>query len=89
MSNIPRAREELIELARSLAQIQRQLTRIIKTDLVRTSPATKTARKPVEITPVMKKKILELAGKGLGQTDIANRLGINQGRVSEVITGKR
>jgi predicted XRE-type DNA-binding protein len=40
------------------------------------------------ITAEIKAKILELLGVGLYQHQIAALLGINQGRVSEVKTGK-
>ncbi|HEU0163192.1 MAG TPA: hypothetical protein VFQ69_12405 [Rhizomicrobium sp.] len=40
------------------------------------------------ITPELATKIKHLLGKGLYQHQIASLLGINQGRVSEVNTGK-
>jgi len=40
------------------------------------------------ITEEIKDKILELLGSGLYQHQIAALLGINQGRVSEIKTGK-
>lgn len=41
------------------------------------------------VTPAMAAKIKHLCAQGFMQHDVAARFGINQGRVSEVINGKR
>lgn len=50
------------------------------------SPAHTSSRR---ITGAVKIKILELDSKGFNQHEIAQRLGINQGRVNEVLLGRR
>jgi hypothetical protein len=45
--------------------------------------------KSVPITPQIKRRIFAMARSDLHQDEIAVRLGINHGRVSEVLRGKR
>lgn len=42
-----------------------------------------------QVTAAMAAKIKHLCSLGFMQHDVASRFGINQGRVSEVINGKR
>jgi predicted transcriptional regulator len=42
-----------------------------------------------KVTAVMAEQIRRLRKLGMMQHDIAAKLGVNQGRVSEVLTGKR
>ena len=47
------------------------------------------AKKRLELTPEVIAKVKERLRKGEYQHDIAADLGINQGRISEINTGKR
>ena len=49
----------------------------------------KRRRRSPSVTPEMVLKIRKLRGDGWMQHDIAAQLGINQGRVSEVLNNKR
>lgn len=93
MSNIPRAREIITEAAAMLpvgnasrALLMVALPMLVRERPVRRAPATK---KPM--TSDMKRRIITYA-KHHPQAqvaDIAVLFGVNQGRVSEVLTGKR
>jgi hypothetical protein len=91
MSNIPRARELLheVEQMANLLQIRRQVRRAI--GLMTREPACRRApSQPTIITPAVRQQIRRLRYSDLTIHQIANRTGIrNNGRISEVLNGKR
>lgn len=92
MSDIPRARLELEDLANRLpATFQTELREIIDSLLYREPPVRKARRKHWGVTPRMKRQILILATlhPDMHQDEIARVVGTNAGRVSEVLNGKR
>lgn len=90
MSNIPKAREALHNLANSLDAANARLLRAIITGYLHRDPVIRRAPdKSVEITAAMRRQIFTLAKTDMHLSEIGHRLGINQGRVSEVLNGKR
>lgn len=90
MSNIPKARELLLELARKLPPAERkQLRGIVTAYMFREPPITRGMPKSLPVFPAIKQEILRLSKTGLHLHEIANRVGVNPGRVSEVLNGKR
>ena len=91
MSDIPGARELLneIEHMNDLLQIRRQVRKAIglmtREHRIRRAPS-----KPTIITPATRKYIFKLARTDHTIHEIANLTGIrNNGRISEVLNGKR
>lgn len=95
MSNIPEARRILTAVEASLREgrcsrgdasilILEALSMMTRERMVRRAPD-----KSRKITPEMKETIRRLARTDMHVGEIAHRLGINQGRVSEVLSGKR
>lgn len=78
---IPEIREELLAMANRLA--------VLVKELERRPPIRKAKGKRVKMTPAMRRQIRMLAQSNLRQSDIAARFGISQGRISEVLHGKR
>ncbi|MFM2005442.1 MAG: hypothetical protein RLZZ09_1097 [Pseudomonadota bacterium] len=98
MSDIPQGRRELRAVARALqhgeidAELAADLIREIVDDLlVREPPVRRAPDRYRRITPVMKAQIRAYATlhPAAHQVDIGNLFGINPGRVSEILTGKR
>lgn len=90
MSNVPRARELLLDLARMLPGHQRRIIEhIVAAYLVREPRVRRAPVRPKEITPEIKAQVRELAQTDMHQWEIGKRLGINPGRVSEILNGKR
>lgn len=98
MSDIPQGRRELRVVARMLergeidAATAADLIRGIIDDLlVREPPVRRAPDRYRRITPVMKAQIRQyaLAHPAAHQVDIGQTFGINPGRVSEILTGKR
>lgn len=98
MSNIPLAREELYRVAmlleaeiigRHLGAIR--IRRIIRDHLTREPPVRRAPDRHVKITPEMKRDIRAYARRNpeAHQVDIGNAFGVNPGRVSEILNGKR
>ena len=95
MSNIPEARRILSEVATALhagrcsrgdaaALIDEALSMMTRERMVRRAP-----EKSKPLTAEVRAKIFAMAKTDMHMGDIAHQLGINQGRVSEVLTGKR
>ena len=82
MSNIPLAREKLHQAAQLIHEA---------IDLMTREPAVRrTPSKRTPITPRVRSKINRLALTALTMNEIAQKTGVrNQGRVSEVLNGKR
>ncbi|HEY2530297.1 MAG TPA: hypothetical protein VGJ20_20565 [Xanthobacteraceae bacterium] len=91
MSDIPRARELLqeVEHMTDLLQIRRQVARALPL-MIRERPSRHAPGRPTIITPATRKYIHKLARTDHTIHEIANLTGIrNNGRISEVLTGKR
>lgn len=95
MSDIGRARKEISQIAETIeasgdAALAKQLRDVLelmkRTKYVRRARAHSNA-----VTPTVKAKILKLANDhpDMHQSEIASQLGINPGRVSEVLQGRR
>lgn len=97
MSNIPQARQNLTRLAKDL-----QIGRITKPQaaaairsamrlLTRESPVRRAAVKRRNITAKLKAEIIAYANSfpDAQMADIAEWFNVNQGRVSEILNGKR
>lgn len=79
---IPELREMLKGVIRDLRHIERELHR---RPILARAKATST-----QITPELAKKIVRAyRGGAVSQWEIARRFNVNQGRVSEVLRGKR
>lgn len=98
MSDIPQGRRELRVVARMLERGEidgeqgADLIRAIIDDLlVREPPVRRAPDRYRRITPAMKAQILTYARlyPAAHQVDIGNVFGVNPGRVSEILTGKR
>lgn len=90
MSNIPQARLELEDLSNTLpADAKWKLRAIVNKYLFRSPPVRRAPDKSLDITPAMRAQIFALAKTDMHLSEIGHRLGINQGRVSEVLNGKR
>lgn len=84
------ARQMLVALAEDLPDEQRdQLLDIVRAFLFREPYVRRAPMKSNGITPAVRKQIHALAATDLHMSEIGSRLGINQGRVSEVLNGKR
>ena len=97
-SNIPEARDDLLEIADCLDDMAleigtRQLTAmagrvraVVYGKMVRTSPDKTTRPRHPPPTPTQKAEVLYLrANTNMSQQEIAQRVGLNSGRVSEII----
>lgn len=95
MSNIPEACDDLMNIAQELRDLKllslaRRIERIVRYKMKRASgPRAEPHRRPM--TPELKKEILEYhrSHPKEAQDKIAERFNVNQGRVSEIIRGKR
>ena len=91
VSNIPRARELLreIRVMTDLTQIRRQVTRAIGL-MVREPPCRRASPRTVRITPALRRRVRSLYRSDLTIHEIANVTGLrNNGRVSEILNGRR
>lgn len=91
MSNIPKARELLLELANSLRNktTAAHIRRIVVGYMVREKQARRAPNQSDRITPHMKAQIVREVASGYTLAQIAHMHNINPGRVSEIIHGKR
>lgn len=90
MSNIPKAREILLHIADKLdPEFRTAITGVVNAYLYREPKVRRAPTKSAEITHSMKRQIFALAKTDMHLSEIGHRLGINQGRVSEVLNGKR
>jgi hypothetical protein len=98
MSNIPEGRRRLRELAsrvlaNDIAQVDAyaEIIDVIDQCLVREQPVRRAPARPRRITDEVKKriKVFAAANPKAHQTDIGHVFGVNPGRVSEILTGKR
>lgn len=92
MSNIPKAREELKALALELTGSKRhRLQTIIAAYLYRDPPCRRAPVKPTPISAATKAGIKRMAASNpkMHIREIAELYCLNQGRVSEILNGKR
>jgi hypothetical protein len=95
MSNIIEGREKLAAIAVRLRAngfptTAKEIEQIIQTCLIRKSPVRRAPRKSRDITPAIRAEVIRLSRDSkLHESDIAARLNINPGRVSEILNGKR
>lgn len=101
MSEIPAARERLLELASQLeqpllfpvpvAEIAAQIRHVVDTMLHRDPWATHAPVVSRPVTPAIKAAILRIHRENprMTQEQIGHRVGVAGGRVSEVLNGKR
>jgi len=96
-SNIPKAREILDEVMEDLEllephQVKHRISMALS-HMTRSSPANRASVKSNAITEEILEKIRKLGHEAvdldLSQQDIANAVGVNPGRVSEVLRGRR
>lgn len=91
MSNIPRARDLLREVydMTDLKQIKRQIRRALGL-MVREPACRKASPRYVRITPEIRRHVRSLHRSDYSIHQIANITGLrNNGRVSEILNGKR
>lgn len=98
MSDIPQGRKELRALARMLerGEVSRaaaadEIRYILDEYLLRDPPVRRAPNRPRRITAATKRLVREYAATNptAHQTDIGAAFGLNPGRVSEILTGKR
>jgi hypothetical protein len=96
-SNIPKAREILDDVMENLEalephQVKHRIS-VALNHMTRSSPANRASVKSNPITDEILEKIRALGHEAvdldLSQQDIANAVGVNPGRVSEVLRGRR
>lgn len=93
MSNIPEARKELSRIARRLrldgeAELASRIGDVIDQYLHRRRPVRQMPIRSRSVTPRLKQQIIALAeNTEMHSAEIAVRLGVNPGRVSEVLHG--
>jgi len=94
MSNIPRARDLILEVTATLDEqgdheVAEQLRAAIAL-MVRRSAARRAPAHSAEVTESVRAEIIALAADtDLHSSEIAARVGVNPGRVSEVLHGDR
>ena len=95
MSDIESARSRLLHLAeeiedKGLATEADGIRQVVGECMYRRPPARRMAKKSASITPGLKERILEMAETtSLHSSEIAARLHVNPGRVSEILQGDR
>jgi hypothetical protein len=101
MSDVPEARERLLELADQLeqpllfpvpvAEIAAQIRHVVDTMLHKEPWATHAPRVSRSVTPEVKAAIFRIHAEfpRMTQEQIGHRVGVAGGRVSEVLNGKR
>jgi Zn-dependent M16 (insulinase) family peptidase len=96
MSNIPLARERLMEIADTIRaygapSIADQIAGIVEGAMYREPYIRRAPSKSKSVTPATKAKIRKLYDEhdDMSQQDIAEAVGTNIGRVSEVLNRKR
>ena len=98
MSDIPGARMKLAKIAghldglksKKMSVLAAQIQRIIDLDLYRQSPARRMKNKSRPVTKRVREEILHLANTThMHEHEIAVAVGVNHGRVSEVLNGLR
>ena len=91
MSDIPEGRRLLLLLADTApALLAAEIRNIVHQHLIRRAPVRRAATKSKAVTPAIAKAIRHMAKTypDMHEADIAARFGVNQGRVSEVLTGE-
>ena len=98
MSDIPQGRKELRALARMLErgeveadEAADEIRYILDEYLLRDPPVRRAPNRPRRITAATKKLVRDYAASNptAHQVDIGNAFGLNPGRVSEILNGKR
>ena len=95
MSDIHKARQELVDLANELENngdedSANDIRNIVQNHMFRRSPARRAPVRSRPITERVKQRIIDMAETtDLHSAEIAVRLNINPGRVSEVLQGDR
>lgn len=92
MSNIPRARQMLHDLAKTLDPVSAAIIEgPIMQHLTREPHVRKARVKNAGVSPEIKHQIRQLAAAhpDMHLSEIGEIVGVNQGRVSEVLNGKR
>lgn len=94
MSDIPYARVKLLQVAHRLRDLAHpaeaiEIEHIVRTLLVRDKAVRRVRAKSRYVTVKVKEDIKRLARSNLTVGEIAHQLNVNQGRVSEVLNGKR
>ena len=91
-SNIPQAREELVDLAKELydkgqLDLSLRISAIVDKYLFRNPPDKVTRAKHNSPTAAQEREVLRLrsGNSDLSQQEIAQRVGLNPGRVSEIL----
>jgi hypothetical protein len=97
MSNIPEARCQLSQMADQIEagkstpkDLASDIRKLIHEKLIRRSPARRMGQKSSPVTSEVKNKIIELAeNTELHSAEIAAEVGVNPGRVSEILQGDK
>lgn len=95
MSDIPKARKKLMKIAANLRslkfnKIATEIDDIVSKDLFRRRAVRRMPRKSNPVTSDIKKEIIDLVDTtDLHNSEIASKVGVNPGRVSEVLHGDK
>nr|WP_295110961.1 hypothetical protein [uncultured Caulobacter sp.] len=95
MSDIGSARSRLLHVAeeiesKGLVAEATDIRAVVEECMYRRAPARRMPRKSAAVTPRLKKRVLKLADTtSLHNAEIAVKLNLNPGRVSEILQGDR
>lgn len=96
MSNVPKARAQLFAISEELERMgvaveAAEIRLVIQEYLTRQSPIRRAPRKAFRLSPSIAAEIQRMAEADprKSQLEIATALGVNPGRVSEVLNNKR
>lgn len=92
MSNIPLARDLLLRLADEIDEpYSFRVRNIVETMMVKRSAVRRAPTKSVPVTEAIAKAVRKMAKKypTMHQSEIALVFGLNQGRVSEILSGRK
>lgn len=94
MSNIPEARTQLYKILHRLDSIGHHseaddILSVIQNLMTRKSPVRRMPAKRTKITPSIRATVKRLAKTDLHLHEIGQKVGLNPGRVSEILNDKR
>lgn len=84
-SNIPAARDIILGVIGEIGDADLKVALIEAYSLMRRRSGSRTKAKSLPVTDEMRRKMVELRAQGMSLQEIADDIGVNQGRVSEAL----